>query len=131
MIRHKPNSIESDLLDGFEQLANDLKSGKSLDPKYKHLRLELDVPGSEYGPKEVQQTRKTLKASRARFAKFLGVAATTVRGWETGKPVSGIAGRFMDEIRANPEYWRARLKQSVPSASQRTRNSAKMRTKRQ
>jgi hypothetical protein len=48
--------------------------------------------------------------SRAAFAAFLGVDASSVRSWEQGlRCPSPIACRLMSEIEANPEYWRKRL----------------------
>jgi DNA-binding transcriptional regulator YiaG len=58
----------------------------------------------------VKKTRDLLGTSQEIFARFLGVSASAVQDWEQGaKPPAGSARRLMDEIRANPEYWRRRL----------------------
>jgi DNA-binding XRE family transcriptional regulator len=55
-----------------------------------------------------------LNASQAVFARFLGVRPTTVRAWECGNNVpSDMAARFLDEIRANPSLFKARMVQVI------------------
>ncbi|MEX2187634.1 MAG: hypothetical protein WD875_12600 [Pirellulales bacterium] len=111
--RNKRNDVERDLIEGFGELADDLKRGDSLAKKYTCHRLVLDLRPSDYGPEEVQATRRILKASQSLFAQFLGVSPKTVRGWESGKRVGGMASRFLDEIRRDPEYWRGRLREAA------------------
>jgi DNA-binding transcriptional regulator YiaG len=117
--RTRRNDVERDLLDGFRELAADLERGDLPTEKYTCHRLELDIRPSKFGPNEVQATRRILSVSQSLFAQFLGVSPKTVRGWESGKPVSGLASRFMDEIRRDPEYWRNRLKDVARAKSRR------------
>ena len=64
----------------------------------------------QYGPADVRRVRDLLEMSQVVFARFLGVAANTVRAWEQGsRPPSSIARRFMGEIEGDPDYWRRRL----------------------
>ncbi len=113
MARSKLNSVERDLLEGFGELASDLKDGVGIEEKYTRHRLNLELRPNKYGPKEVQAARHILKASQTLFAQFLGVSPKTVRGWESGKRVGTMASRFMDEIRHDPDYWRNRLRESA------------------
>jgi putative transcriptional regulator len=77
-------------------------------------RVLLDVKPARYTPKLVKKTRAVLGVSQALFAQFLGVSVKTVHAWEQGiTSPSDIARRFMDEIRENPDYWRARFRQSL------------------
>jgi putative transcriptional regulator len=121
----KLNSVERDLLKGFGEFARDLKRGDSLDEKYTCHRLEVDLRANDYGPEDVQAARRVLKASQAIFARFLGVSPKTVQGWESGKPVSALASRFMDEIRSDPKYWRERLNKSAKVKARRTDSTVK------
>lgn len=74
--------------------------------------LELDL--HEFQPDDVRRTRQLLGASQGVFAKFLGVSPQTVRAWEQGtKTPREVACRFMDEIRRDPAYWRARLQSAA------------------
>lgn len=76
--------------------------------------VTLDLETGTFDSEGVLATRRLLGASQAIFAQFLGVSANTVRSWEQGtKTPMDMACRFLDEIRRNPEYWRARLRESV------------------
>lgn len=107
----KLNAVERDLLEGLGGVLSSLKRGEQLREKYTVRRVVLDVRTKEYGPSDVKATRRLLKASQALFAQFLGVSVKTVCAWEGGQAPSAMACRFMDEIRHNPEYWQARLRQ--------------------
>jgi putative transcriptional regulator len=62
----------------------------------------------------VSDVRGVLGVSQSIFARFLGVSVNAVRTWEQGtKTPQGGAQRFMDEMRRDPDYWRARLQESV------------------
>jgi DNA-binding transcriptional regulator YiaG len=109
----KLNAVERDLVEGLEGFLADLKSGAPIEKKYTCRRVILDLEPHTYTADQVRATRRLLNASQELFAQFLGVSVNAVRKWETGKPASDIACRFMDEIRRNPEYWRIRLKESI------------------
>jgi DNA-binding transcriptional regulator YiaG len=65
----------------------------------------------------VRSVRRILGLSQPLFAEFRGVDASTVRSREQGKrPPSLMARRFMDEINADPGYWRGRLRNSISEA---------------
>ena len=106
------NAIGSKLVQGLEEFASALES-RSL--KSMSVRtVVLDLEPTSYDSDLVRRTRKELGLSQSLFAKFLGVSTSTVQSWEQGdKHPQGIACRFMDEIRYNKDYWRARLQDSV------------------
>jgi DNA-binding transcriptional regulator YiaG len=79
--------------------------------EYTCQTVTLNLKPTPYGRKQVKETRKVLRASQSVFARVLGVSVKTVRAWEQGfNTPSDMACRFMDEIRAKPEYWRSRMR---------------------
>jgi len=111
--KRKPKSVGRQIADGLRELVEDMKSGRPLDEKYNVRTVKIELKPGEYSPKEVVATRELLGLSQALFATFLGVSTNAVQTWEQGQKPSGIACRFMDEIRRDPDYWRRRLKSSV------------------
>jgi putative transcriptional regulator len=74
----------------------------------------LTVPVSDYDGAGVRAVRDALGASQNVFADFLGVSLRTIQAWEQGiNSPQPIACRFLDEIRLNPEFWRARLRSMI------------------
>jgi DNA-binding transcriptional regulator YiaG len=91
-----------------------LESGEKIADRYTCRRIELDLKPTPYTPAMVKAVRDLLGVSQGVFAKFLGVAIKTVCSWEQGvNTPSDMACRFLDEIKANPKYWRKRLNESV------------------
>jgi DNA-binding transcriptional regulator YiaG len=109
----KLNSVERDLVEGLEQFLVDLKNDAPIEKKYTCRRVVLDLEPEPYSAENVKATRKMLNASQELFAQFLGVSVKAVRKWEAGRAPSDMACRFMDEIRRAPDYWRARLRESL------------------
>lgn len=109
--KSKLTDAERDLVDGLEGFLDELRSGAPIEKKYTCRRVVLDLHPRAYSPRQVKEIRKLLNASQALFAQFLGVSVKAVRSWEQGTAPSGMARRFMDEIRRNPTYWRSRLKE--------------------
>lgn len=71
---------------------------------------KIDLTPRGYGPDDVRRVRGSLGMGQAVFARFLGVDAGTLRSWEKGdRPPDAIACRFMQEIEADPDYWRHRV----------------------
>ena len=115
----KPTPEESSeigprLIAGLERLVEVLESGgmEAVEKTFKVRmvkRVRFEKPA--LGKAEVAAIRALLGASQPVFADLLGVSPGTVRAWEQGVNVpSGIALRFLAEIRENPEYWQGRLK---------------------
>ena len=113
MKKKKVNNIERDLVEGLEGFLADLKTVASIEKKYTCRQVVLDLEPHTYTAEMVKATRRLLNASQPLFAKFLGVSVKAVCKWEQGSAPNGIACRFMDEIRRNPEFWRDRLASSI------------------
>ena len=113
MKKEKLNAVERDLVEGLEGFLADLKSGAEIEKKYTTRRVVLDLELQTYTAEQVKAVRTLLNASQSIFATLLGVSVKAVRKWEAGGTPSDMACRFMDEIRRNPSYWQARLKESM------------------
>lgn len=113
MEKKKLNAVEKDLLKGLGGFLDDLKAGVEIEKKYTVRRVVLDLEPQEYSAEQVKAVRTLLNASQSILARFLGVSVKAVRKWESGGKPSEMACRFMDEIRRNPSYWKARLRESI------------------
>jgi putative transcriptional regulator len=109
--------LGSRIIAGMEDLLATMKSGglKAVEKKFTVRRVKkaaFEKPS--LGKVDVVAIRETLGVSQAVFANLLGVSIATVRAWEQGVNVpSGMATRFLAEIRANPDYWKSRLNDAV------------------
>jgi putative transcriptional regulator len=107
-------SIGQEMIRDLKELNRVVASGESVIDRYTCSRVVLKLNPRQYDPEMVREVRESLQMSQAVFAQFLGVSPSTVRAWEQGQnPVPAIAGRFLDELIRNPEYWRGRLQESV------------------
>jgi DNA-binding transcriptional regulator YiaG len=107
----KTGSVASEIIEGLREFAESLERKESIAGRFDCRVVELDLRPTSYDPALVKKTRHLLHASQKVFARFLGVSAKTVSSWEQGvNTPSAMAGRFMDEIRANPAYWVKRLR---------------------
>lgn len=98
------------IIEGLAEFTEALESGEPLQRRLRGHSLSVELTPSRYKPRDVRATRRLLSASQRLFAAFLGVALGTVRAWEQGRNVpSGSSARLLDEIRLNPEYWKARF----------------------
>jgi len=108
------STIGAEILEALEEVRDAVKSGEPLEQRFTVRSFRFDLRPRDYGPSVVQSVRQLLGLSQPLFADFLGVDASTVRSWEQGTRLpSPIARRFMDEITANPDYWRGRLRDSL------------------
>ncbi len=115
-------SVKERVLQRLQGFAEALQKGERLGKKFTIRQIEFDLNPTQYTPGMVKEVRQILGASQAVFAKFLGVSLRTVNLWEQGaKPPRDIACRFMDEIKAKPEFWKGRL-----LAMARVRNSGQL-----
>lgn len=116
-------SVGTRIIEGLTEFAEALESGEPLEKRLTGHTLVVDLVPTHYRRQDVRATRRLLGASQSLFARFLGVALGTVRAWEQGRNIpSGSAARLMDEIRLNPEFWKARFasvlrRQSTPPPS--------------
>jgi putative transcriptional regulator len=106
----KTGTVASEIIEGLREFAESLEQKESIAERFNCRVVALDLRPTPYDPALVKKTRELLRASQKVFARFLGVSVKTVCSWEQGvNTPSAMAGRFMDEIRANPAYWINRL----------------------
>ena len=104
----------AEILEALEAVRDALKSGEPLEKSFTVRSYRFEMAVRDYRPDDVRSVRHILGLSQPLFAEFLGVDTSTVRSWEQGtRPPSSIARRFMDEISADPSYWRGRLRHSI------------------
>lgn len=73
---------------------------------------KFEVP--PLGKNEIVAIRDSLGVSQPVFASLIGVSAALVKAWEQGtKLPSGVALRFLAEVRRNPEYWKGRVREAT------------------
>lgn len=102
------------ILSRLGALVESLKKGDNISERFTCHRVELNLEPQFYTPKLVKETRGVLGLSQALFAQFLGVSRKAVSAWEQGiNTPNDTACRFMDEIRANPDYWKCRFQKCV------------------
>jgi putative transcriptional regulator len=105
-------SIGQELVSRLARFAESLQKAEKIEDRFTCRTVHLNVGPRKYSPQLVKQARRQLRASQRVFASFLGVSVSTVRDWEQGlKPPGGAACRIMDEIRRDPDYWLARLRE--------------------
>lgn len=97
------------LIASMREMVDALESGdrRRLTIRHVHLPPEPTV----HTPASVRAIRARLKVSQTVFARLLGVSLILVQSWEQGirKP-SKLASRLLDEISANPQHWRKKLR---------------------
>jgi len=95
----------------LERFRDTVESGVPVEQRYTVRRIRLKLTPRTFEPKEVKNVRAALGISQPVFSQFLGVDVKTVRSWEQGQRVpSGMACRFLEEIEADLEHWRGRLR---------------------
>lgn len=116
MKKQPKKRVGARIVESLQEFAETLQAGADLETTFTCHRVEFPGGATRYDPPLVKKTRKLLRASQSVFASFLGVSVQAVRAWEQGENVpSDIAKRFMDEIRHDPDYWRARLRELAVS----------------
>ncbi len=107
------------IIEGLDEILVVLKTEGMAGVKKKFTFHQLKKPTFEkpaLGKADVVAIRTALGASQTVFAGLLGVSPATVRAWEQGvNTPSGMATRFLTEIRTDPDYWKARLKEAAGS----------------
>jgi len=95
----------------LERFRDALESGVPIEQRYTVRKARLKLTPRTFEPKDVKDVRAALGISQPIFSQFLGVDVKTVRSWEQGQRVpSGMACRFLEEIEADLEHWRGRLR---------------------
>ena len=107
---NRAESVGLRIIDRLQEFTETLEGDQAIDERFTCRTIALDLSPAKYSPDLVRQTRRLLNLSQPLFAQFLGTSTNTVRAWEQGvnRP-SAMARRFMDEIRNDPERFRARL----------------------
>jgi putative transcriptional regulator len=107
-------SVGERMIERLQHFTEVLESGADISQRFTCRTVALAVKPTVYHPRLVRETRDLLAVNQAVFARFLGVSVQTVRAWEQGvNTPSSLASRFLDEIRHDPTYWRARLRETV------------------
>jgi DNA-binding transcriptional regulator YiaG len=107
----KTGTVAFEIIEGLREFAEGLERKEPIAKRFNCRVVELDLRPTSYNPALVKKTRVLLHASQKVFARLLGVSVKTVSSSEQGvNSPSAMAGRFMDEIRANPAYWMNRLR---------------------
>lgn len=102
--------LATELLEGMQEFTEALESSSEISEQFNVRTIKLNLQPTDYSAEAARAARELLGASQAVFAEFLGVSVKTVQAWEQGiNPPSGMAARFMDEIRHNPAIYRKRL----------------------
>jgi putative transcriptional regulator len=110
--RRTRKSVGQRIVGALKEFAEAVEARDDLSKRFTCHTIRLNVQTKPYSAELVKKTRHMLGASQAIFAQFLGVSTSAVQDWEQGaKPPKGSACRLMDEIRANPDYWRRRLEE--------------------
>jgi putative transcriptional regulator len=100
---------EKTIVDRLNKYADAVKAG-NVGPSLSRRKVVLKFPAVELDAAAVQTVRKQIEVSQTVFASLLGVSTNTVQAWEQGVNVPSLmASRFMDAIRSDPEYWKAKL----------------------
>jgi putative transcriptional regulator len=107
MAKHTP--FGKKLLASMKQMVDTLESGDQQTLTIRQVKLPQEP--HRYDAADVRATRQRLHISQAIFARLLGVSTVLSQSWEQGtrKP-SKLACRLLDEINANPERWRRKLR---------------------
>jgi DNA-binding transcriptional regulator YiaG len=101
--------VGSMILDSLRGLVEVMESGEPIEDVLTVRQVTMDFDPKPYGPADVLRVRNLMRMSQAVFAYFLGVSSQTVKSWEHGnRPPAPIACRFLEEIEADPGYWRKR-----------------------
>ena len=103
--------VGDEIIGGLRELSASFSDKKSSAKKFTRDTIVLDFQPMQYDAASVKKVRKLLGASQSIFARFLGVTVKTVQSWEQGQSTpSDMARRFLDEIRADRDYWLKRLR---------------------
>jgi DNA-binding transcriptional regulator YiaG len=101
----------------MEELVAAMETGGLTEVRKKFAVRKVKVPRFELpvlSKADVIDIRTSLGVSQPVFASLLGVSPALVKGWEQGsKTPTGIALRFLAEIRRNPGYWKGRVREAA------------------
>ncbi len=106
--------LGAEMVAGMSAFCDALESGQAVEKLFTIRDVRLDLKPKPYGADDIRRVRRTLNASQALFAMFLGISVKTLRSWEQGtRPVPAIACRYLDDITAYPELWKDRVRSEI------------------
>jgi DNA-binding transcriptional regulator YiaG len=108
--------IGEEMIRDMKDLVATLKAGgmAAVEKKFRVTYPHQYLSPPAFDAAAVKAVRAALGVSQPAFAALLGVAPATVRSWELGQTTpSGIARRFLAQIRRDPDYWRKQF--AVPT----------------
>jgi DNA-binding transcriptional regulator YiaG len=101
------------LIANLEQFVDTLAAGgmSEVEQKFTVRRMRKEAfPRPLLSGPDVFSILTGLGVSQTVFASLLGASTATVRAWEQGvNTPSGLAVRFLCEIRDDPAYWRKKI----------------------
>jgi len=104
----------AEIVEALTGFLDAVREGGAITERFTVRTLDLNLKPRTYSGDDVKRTRELLGLSQPLFAQFLGVSVKTVRAWEQGiRALSGMANRFLDEVAINPDYWKARIRDSA------------------
>ena len=104
----------AEIVGALEGFLDALQKGGDLSTRYTVRSYDLRLEPRVYTGEDVKKVRDTLGLSQVLFARFLGTSVKAVQAWERGgRPLPGIACRFLDEIAHSPRHWKARIDELI------------------
>jgi DNA-binding transcriptional regulator YiaG len=118
MSKAKGSPIGEEMIRGMEELVATLETGgmAAAEKRFTVRRVPVIAGPPELSTDDVKAARAAVGMSQTAFARFLGVSAQLVRGWEQGtrRPV-GAARRLLADMRQHPRHWREQGRAAVGS----------------
>jgi putative transcriptional regulator len=106
----KKESVADQAIATLTEFVEGLEAGRPIEELATVRTHRVAFPNPPVGASDVRAIRKALNVSQAVFAQLIGASAPTVRAWEQGqKKPSGVARRFLAELRSDPAYWMRRV----------------------
>jgi DNA-binding transcriptional regulator YiaG len=112
----RPTQAGQEILGALTRFRDAIRSGKPLEVQFtvRTVRVKAKPKAKVYDAAAVKRVRDSLNASQPLFARFLDVTDGTLRSWEQGRRTpSDMANRFLEEIEASPDHWKARFAASL------------------
>jgi len=106
------------ILAALREFGDVLATGEAMEKHFTVRTHVMPAEPAEYDGPAVRAVRERYAMSQAVFARLLCVSSGTIQSWEQGRRApSPIARRFLDEMAASPEHFRARFAHlAVPTA---------------
>ena len=107
-------SLADQVVSGLTEFRDSIRAGERIEKRFTMRTVDLELDPQSYTAVEVRETRDSLNASQAVFAKLLAVSVKTVQAWEQGgPPPNPMACRLLDMMNQDPERWLQLLRDSA------------------